>query len=148
MTAAAVDLYIEQGTSFSRGFFWHHPLRDAQGNIVKDSHGNTLPGDPYDLTGWRGRMQVRQSPETEALLTATTENASGAQIDFGLDPENPSAEPDPANGRIDIRLDDETTDLLTITQARYDLKTYAPDGTEYRLMEGSAVISPAITKDE
>jgi hypothetical protein len=148
MTAAPRDLYIEQGASFSRGFFWHRPLRDEQGNIVKDSRGKALPGPPYDLTDWRGRMQVRQSPESPALVTATTENDSGAQIIFGLDPDDPDATPDPTNGRVDIRLDDETTDLLVVPQARYDLKVYDTTGGEHRLLEGNTIISPAITRDE
>lgn len=146
MTAAKRDLYIEQGATFARGFFWHRPKRDTTtGEIVRDSKGKPVPGDPYDLTGWRGRMQIRQSLESAAVITATTENG---MIIFGLDPNDSSATPDPTNGRIDIRIPGSATDALTITQAKYDLKAYDTQDLDHRLLEGGVIISPAITRDE
>jgi hypothetical protein len=146
MTAAKRDLYIEQGATFSRGFFWHRPKKDTQGNIIRDPSGNPVPGDPYDLTDWKGRMQIRESVEaTTALVTATTENG---EIVFGLDPENPGAEADPTNGRVDILLSADTTDLLTVTYGVYDLKVYDPGAIEHRLLEGSVSVSPAVTRDD
>jgi hypothetical protein len=152
MTAAKRDFYIEQGATFSRGFFWYHPKKDAQGNIIKDSSGKPIPGEPYVLTGWRARMQIRQSVEDEAIITATTSEdntgTKGAQIVFGLDPDHPEAAADPSNGRIDIRLSADATDLLSITYGVYDLKVYDPGETEYRLLEGNTNVSPAVTRDD
>jgi hypothetical protein len=145
MTAAKRDLYIEQGATFSRGFFWYHPQKDIGGNIVRDSNGKPVPGLPYDLTGWRGRMQIRESVESDAIITATTENGL---IVFGLDPDNPGADPDTTNGRVDILLSAADTDLLDITYGVYDLKVYDPGEIEHRLLEGNANISPAVTRDD
>jgi hypothetical protein len=90
---------------------------------------------PYDLTGCKARMQIRQRRGTEVLISATTSNG-GIKIDN-----------DPTTGRLVVTVTDEATDSLTITKAKYDLEIGYPSGDVVRILEGSVKISPNITQD-
>lgn len=138
MTAAQRDIYIEAGATFRSGFTWHRAG-------PPDSRGRPTPGEPYDLTGWSARMQVRQAIDSPAVLTATTTNQ---MIVFGRDPADPSAAVDLTNGRVDIVLTDEQTLVLNpLTTGRYDLLMEDPQGARYRLLQGSVTIDPGVTRE-
>lgn len=125
MTAVNRPLEIEQGATFTLGFNWH------QAGPVVD--GVTTAGDPYDLTGWIARMQIRKAQASPVLLAASTENG---KIVLGG-----------ATGRIDIKFSDEDTDSLTTRSALYDLELENAAGDVWRLLEGSVSISPNITQE-
>lgn len=142
MTATIRDLAIEQGSTFQLGFNWHR-----EGPVVD---GVVTPGDPYDLTGCKARMQIRRKRGEPILLAATSEApdtaeavAAGAgRIELGG-----------ATGRIDITLTDEDTDLLTIRSAVYDLEIEWPlvagelRPRVDRLLQGGVTVSPNITQE-
>lgn len=124
MTAVNRTLQIEQGATFTLGFNWHR-----EGDVVD---GEVTPGDPYDLTGWSARMQVRKSLTSPVLLEASTTNG---KIVLGGD-----------SGRVDIKFTDEDTDTLTVKSGVYDLELENPLGDVFRLLEGSVTISPSVTR--
>lgn len=125
MTAVVRPLKIEQGATFTLGFVWH------QAGPVVD--GEVTPGDPYDLTGWVARMQIRKAQQSPALVDASSTNG---KITLGG-----------ATGRIDVKLTDEDTDLLTTKTALYDLELENPTGDVFRLLQGPVTVDPNITQE-
>lgn len=128
MAAADYDLYIEQGATFRFTLIYGH----KDGTVDSDGNANVLP---YDLTGCKIRMQIRQRRGSEVLIAATTTNG-GIVID-----------PDPTTGKMTITITDEATDSLTISKAKYDLEVGYPSGDVLRILQGSVKISPNITQD-
>lgn len=144
MPAAPRDLYIEQGVPFLLPFSWHRGARDASGKPLLDANLRPVPGDPYDLTGWSGLMQIRPTTDSpNILLEASTQNGL---IDFGFNPDLPDDPPDPRNGRVRIRLASSVTLGIVATVGRYDLVVFDPQGEPHRLLEGIARVSPATTR--
>lgn len=119
MTAVKKDLYIEQGATFTFSFQW-----------VRGETAETAT--PVDLTGFTGRMQIRQAQKKPVLA----EVASGDGVTLI----------ESAQGRVEISFSDLKTDGLTFPKAVYDLEMEAPDGTVYRLLEGNVTVSPNITQ--
>lgn len=141
MTAAPTKLTIEQGSTFSLGFTWHRA-----GPIVD---GQVTPGDPYDLTGCRARMQIRRKQGDPVILAANSEEpdteeaiAAGAgRIKLGGD-----------TGRIDITLTDYDTDKLVLRSAVYDFEVEWPIQPGElrprvdRILQGVITVDPNITQ--
>jgi hypothetical protein len=125
MTAVRKALYIEQGATFTLGFNWY-----TAGTPID---GVPQQGDPYDLTGWLARMQLRKTQQSPILLSAST---TDGRITLGG-----------TTGRVDIKFADEDTDALTTTSCLYDLELEDPQGNVYRLLEGGVTISPNITQE-
>lgn len=121
MTAAKRNLYIEQGATFNLSFVWNEGTSEAIGA-------------PVDLTGCKARMQIRSKQGQPVIVDASSEGDSPAII-LG-----------DATGAVEVTLTDEMTDLLTIKSGLYDLEIEFPDGTVYRLLEGSVTVSPNITQ--
>jgi hypothetical protein len=143
MTAAPRDLSIEQGIPFRTGFTWHRGARDTNGNPARDALGRPLPGDPYDLTGWSGRLQARTATDDpQALVDLTTVNGG---IIFGRNPASPTDPLDPSNGRIDIIMTGTQTAAFGIGRYLYDLVVFDPDGVPHRLLDGKVQVDPATT---
>lgn len=136
MTAVKKDIYIEQGATFILHFQWCE-----QGPIV---NGEATVGDPYDLTGWKARMQARKDQQSPAIIDATTENG---KIVLGAIPGDWDATPDLTNGRIELRLTDEDTDLLSLKTAKYDLEVEDPEGRVFRMLQGVITVDPNITQE-
>lgn len=122
MTAVPRPLYIEQGATFETGFNWHRESTTTPGTA----------GDPYDLTGCIARMQIRKSQGSPVLVDATTTNG---KIVLGT-----------TDGRVDIVLSDDDTDMLTTKSALYDLEIEFPDGRVVRLLQGPVTVDPNITQ--
>lgn len=129
MTAVSKNLYIEQGATFRLGFNWFHetdPPTDPPTPDLANPH--LFP------TGTLARMQVREFQGAPVLLEATTANG---KIVLG-----------PTNGRVDLIFTATDTDSLdTITAAVYDYEIESVDGDVTRLLQGSVVISPNVTRD-
>jgi hypothetical protein len=125
MAAIQRALLIEQGATFTLGFTWHQ-----EGDVV---NGVVTAGDPYDLTGWTARMQLRQKQGSPVLLEATTENG---KITLGG-----------TTGRVDVKFTDADTGSLTVASGRYDLELVDPAGDVLRLLQGSVTVDANITQD-
>lgn len=117
MAAATHDILIEQGATFRLSLVW------------KDSLGA-----PINLTGYTARMQVRHKiTDAAPLLTFTTANGA---ITLGG-----------SAGTIEVVGSATSTDVLTVKSGVYDLEMVAPTGEVTRLIEGSATITPQVTRD-
>lgn len=148
MTAAPKDITIEQGATFTLGWNWH---REGDPDPVT---GEPTPGDPYDLTGCVARMQIRKKQGDPVLLTATSEPVPAD------DPERAAAIAAGAgrirlgttDGRIDIELTDEDTDLLSSRNAAYDFEIEWPIQAGQirprvdRLLQGTVTVDPNVTQ--
>lgn len=116
MALVVRDIIIEQGSDFERHFRW----KGADGLYI-------------DLTGWTARMQVRTSfSAPTAVLNATTENGMISLT---------------AAGDILIHVPNATTALLTAPmKGVYDLELVSPGGKVTRFLEGTARVTPEVTK--
>ena len=116
MMANRYDIQIKQGATFSLTATW------------KDSTGAAI-----NLTGYTARMQVRLTYDAATTILSLT---SGSEITLGG-----------AAGTIDITVSATTTAGLTAPWAgAYDLELVSGGGVVTRLLEGSAIVSPEVTR--
>lgn len=97
----------------------------------------TQSGNPIDLTGWKARMQVRQSISAPTvLLNLTTENGG---IELG-----------DALGTVRLKLSAEQTSALVWSEGVYDLELINPDSINgdfvKRFLSGKVNISKGVTR--
>jgi len=112
MPAVKRTIEVEKGATFVLAL----RLSDASG--------------PMDLTGYSGRMQIRETMTSpDAALDIT-------DADFTFD----------STGHIRIEVDDARTTALTITSGVYDLEIVSPDSFVTRLLEGKVKVSPNVTR--
>jgi hypothetical protein len=94
-------------------------------------------GAPIDLTGFRIRLQVRQSPSSAStLLDFDSEDLAEGQSISELG----------ESGSFTITLTPDFTGALDFQAAEYDLTATSPGGIVYRLHEGKATVSPGVTR--
>ena len=117
MTAAALDITIEQGATFSLPLQWF-----AADGIT-----------PIDLTGYTARMQIRKDQGSPVLFDATT--ANGKIVITA------------AQGKIVVTMTATESVALDTKAAKYDLEAVSGGGIVYRVVEGSVTITPSITQD-
>lgn len=118
--AKRYNLIFEQSATFQHTVNW------------KDPDGNAI-----NLTGYRIRLQVRQTPSTSAKLLDFDSNSltTGQHITaLGV------------SGSFTITLDPSATSTLNFTAAEYDLTATSAGGVVYRLHEGKASVSPGVTR--
>lgn len=114
--AAVHPIKIEQGATFRLSLIWE----DAS---------NT----PVNLTGWTARMQVRRNYKADVpLLTFTTENGA---IALGG-----------SAGTIEVTGLATLTDDVPAKLCVYDLELQSPTGFVKRLLEGTALVTPEVTR--
>lgn len=114
---ASYDMTILQGATLRRIFVWQDEA-----------------GDPIPLAGWRARMQVRNKPGGDVLVSITSE-------DGGI-----LLAPNGADGEIHIRIGANLTDLI-LKSGFYDIEMVSiTDPTEVkRLVQGRAILSKQVT---
>ena len=116
MSAANYDLKIEQGADFNL------PM------LLKNGDGSVM-----DLTNYTARMHIRRYVfDEEFLIELTTANA---RLVFSI-----------VTGTLTIRLTAAETAALTECHGVYDLELVHNGGNVIRLIEGSVVISPEVTR--
>lgn len=116
MSAAKLNLLIEQGADFSQRFIW------------KDSDQN-----PIDLTGYTARMQIREKIESDTvLLELTTENG---RITLNQEP-----------GTIDLKINSLDSESLPEGKSAYDLELVSSTNFVTRLLKGGVDIDPEVTR--
>ena len=114
MTAVKRDLVIEKGATFRL-------------NLRLSSKTTGLP---LDLTGYSGRMQVRETLVAEVVAL----DLSG--VDFTFD----------ATGKCRVKASAARTTALAIVGGVYDLEIESPAGDVERLFEGKVKIKPNVTR--
>lgn len=118
--AKRYNLIFEQSSTFQHTVTWKEP-----------------DGDPIDLTGYRIRLQVRQSPSADTtLLNFDSDNLAAGHSITALG----------VSGAFTIALTPAVTGALSFTSAEYDLTATSPGGIVYRLHEGKASVSPGVTR--
>lgn len=116
MPAAVNNIVIEQGATLQLRFIYEDATET-----------------PINLTGYTARMQVRRKyASPDILLNFTTENG-GITIT-------------PLTGTMDVVGAATITKDLPTKPCVYDLELVAPNGTVYRLVQGSVSITPEVTR--
>jgi len=112
---AVIPLKIYQGGTFREGFIYKNRLKK-----------------PYDLTGYRARMQIR---ENGGLVTdLSTEN--GGIVLGGI------------AGTIDLYISDEDTAKMNFSSAVYDLFMLAPNGDAIPIINGKVTLTKGATVND
>lgn len=131
MPAGRYSFTIEQGSTFQLNLQY------------KDSNG-----DPIDLTGYYGRMQIRPSvsSDTVYLTLSSSLNPDGTGLNFsGSTNDQPAS-----SGSIGIYIASCTSSLLSFDgQAYYDLEIYSGSSAcpyTVRLIEGQITLSKEVTR--
>ena len=118
MSAGTYNFTIEQGTTFTRTFWY------------KDSNG-----DPINLSGYNIRMDIKNSYDSAALATFSTSTGH-----FTLST--------PADGtipnQINLLVSAAETAALNFSGALYDIELEI-NGIVTRLLQGKIKLSPEVT---
>jgi hypothetical protein len=121
ITPVKLDLTIYQGSTFRCPIVW------ATGEDEESAI-------PVDISGARGRMQIRKNRrDPDHFIELTTENG---RIDIT----------DPSNGLLHIQICAPDTAALDFKKGVYDLEIIFADCEVYRLCEGSVTLVPEITR--
>lgn len=124
--AKRLDLVIEQGATFDATITWKHP----------DT------GLPYDLTGYKARMQIKEHIDDVTYITngqLTTENSAS----------NPYIVLGGTAGTIRMVIPSTITKDYTFSTAVYDLEVYKDTVTPEevnRVIYGFVTLSKEVTK--
>jgi hypothetical protein len=127
MPAGRYNFLIEQGATFQLELQYKDPSNN-----------------PIDLTGYSGRLQIRQTvPSTVVLLCLSSSlRPDGTGINFsGSNGTTP-----PTSGSIGIYISAVSSSLLTFDQAVYDLEIENSGGFVTRLLEGGVQLSKEVTR--
>jgi hypothetical protein len=115
--AGALDLYIQQGTTFDLTLLWE-----------------SAPGTPINLTGYVARMDIRAGEE--ASVPEMTLNTTNARIILGG-----------VAGTIRLLVTDTDTAALTAGgNYVYDLELESGSGATTRVLEGKVTIDREVTR--
>lgn len=87
-----------------------------------------------DLSGYQARAEIRKKPGGELLYTFKPEG-------------DPEGELIIEGTSLTLQAPNDSLNDATWRSAHWDLKLYAEDETETRLLEGKATLSPATTQD-
>lgn len=122
MAAGKCDLSIEQGATFRTRL------------TIKAGSPATV----IDLTGYTAKMQFRAaatstSPVIMTVSSGTAPPATGLTLGGSA-------------GTIDILIAAADTDPITATRAVYDLEITAPNGDVTRVLKGSVLFDPEVTR--
>ena len=118
MSAGTYNFTIEQGTTFTRTFWY------------KDSSG-----DPINLSGYNIRMDIKNSYDSAALATFST-STGHFTITTPADGTVPN--------QINLLVNATQTAALTFDQAIYDIELEIND-IVIRLLQGRIKLSPEVT---
>lgn len=114
MSAAPLNLYIEQGATWDLDLIWR-----------------AADGTPKDLTGYSVRATARHRKGSSHVLFSFDSATPTAGYTFG---------PLNATGRILVTLSAAVTAALT-SDGVYDLDVVSPSGRATRLVEGAVSVS-------
>ena len=122
--AIKYDLVVDQGATYIKQFTWYNPPPVPNPQNLKQ-------GDPKDLSGYTGELQIRETiDDTLPKLTLTSVNG-GIVISGGV---------------VKLRIEASATSAFDFSTGVYDLELTAPDGTVTRLVEGKVKVSPNVTR--
>ena len=126
------NLVLLQGSTFN-------PVLTAY-----DSSGNAI-----DWTGYKARMQVRASADSGTVLFSLYSDTAIPGTVNGVTVGNADANIVVSGTSVKLYLSAAQTDLLTFTQAAYDIEMYLDSVTPIyanRALQGAIVNNPEITR--
>jgi hypothetical protein len=115
---ATLNLTMYQGASFDYNLVWN----TTAGTVTS----------PVDLTSWSARMQVRESYDSTTPVLSLT---SGTGITLGG-----------TAGSILIEASPVQTAAIDAGQYVYDLEMVSPGSAVTRLVEGTLICDPEVTR--
>lgn len=116
MPAAKYKLKIEQGATLRIPFKW------------------TAGGITVDLTGYKGRMQIRPEVDSETIIHTLTSENGGIYFE-------------PSLGKFYIYISASDTSAFDFDSAVYDLELIAPNDDVDRVIEGEVTLSKEVTRE-
>lgn len=121
MIAGIYNIFCQQGATFTRIIDLEYP------DVVDPTIFH-----PYDLTGFKARMQVRRTiTSTTPVVELTTENG---RIEIAE-----------LEGRILLIMEPSVTSAIT-TSGVYDLEIESLEGVVSRVVQGSFTLSEEVTR--
>lgn len=101
-------------------------------------------GNPIDLTGYQGRMQIRSAIGGEVYISLSS---SLGPCGTGLNFSGSSGTTPPTSGSIGVYISAVSSSALNFNEGVYDLEIYSGSGCEYvvRLLEGKVKLSKEVT---
>jgi hypothetical protein len=126
MIAGIYNLTIEQGSTFVRLISIEQPDLDA------DPTGATF--EPFLLTGYSARMQIRRTVESSTVMLSLTSPSGGIIISPGT-PEN----------ELSITISAAVTAALT-SSGVYDLEIVDAGGLVSKVIRGTVTLIPEVTR--
>lgn len=117
MTAAIVDIVIEQGATLALTFTWQDQTET-----------------PVDLTGYSARMQIRETYDSDDYIVSLDDSPGG-----GITLGGPL-------GSISIEIPSAITSTIPLMSAVYDIELESAGGVVTRFMQGAALISREVTR--
>lgn len=103
-----------------------------QGSTFRKTVTYKIDDVPVNLTGYSARLQVR---ETHYSTSTVASLVSGSGITLGG-----------SAGTVDILIDDEVTKDFPAGTWVYDLEVESSGGITDRLIEGSFIVTPEVTR--
>lgn len=127
MLAGNYNMTCQQGSTFTR------LIEIEQPDLTADPTGNTF--EPFDLTGYTARMQVRRTIDSANFL-------------LSLSTENGSLTINPIEGQTNaIYIDVSASVTASVsTSGVYDLEIISSTGTVTRVLQGVFNLSPEVTR--
>ena len=126
MIAGIYNITIEQGSTFVRLISIEQPDLDA------DPTGATF--EPFVLTGYSARMQIRRTIESSTVMLSLTSPSGGIIISPGT-PEN----------ELSITISAAVTAALE-TSGVYDLEIVDAGGLVSKVVRGTVTLIPEVTR--
>ena len=126
MIAGIYNITIEQGSTFVRLISIEQPDLDA------DPTGATF--EPFVLTGYSARMQIRRTVESSTVMLSLTSPSGGIIISPGT-PEN----------ELSITISAAVTAGL-LTSGVYDLEIVDAGGLVSKVLRGTVTLIPEVTR--
>ena len=128
MAAGKYPFTIEQGVTTTLEFQY----KDADGN-------------PIDLTGYSGRMQIKSDFADNAPTTYATISSSLYADGTGLNFSGSNGTTPPTSGSVGLYISAASSSAFTFDSAKYDLEIYS-GSLVIRLVEGTIKISKEVTR--
>ena len=126
MIAGIYNITIEQGSTYVRLISIEQPDLDA------DPTGATF--EPFVLTGYSARMQIRRTVESSTVMLSLTSPSGGIIISPGT-PEN----------ELSITISAAVTAALT-SSGVYDLEIVDAGGLVSKVVRGTVTLIPEVTR--
>lgn len=118
MPAAKIDIEIEQGSKWDPIYTWN------------DDNGN-----PVDLTGWSGKLELREEKDKSSSLIFRCQTADGTMTI------------NESGGQVQPLISATETDQFDFEWAWYDIELTPPSGDSNtkRLAQGKARLDKSVT---